>query len=228
MASFTARLRQTVDLDGFPDLVVIYLGMQVHTPKGMVTFARLGREIRKSVKAGPDGLLLHENILFAGKAFHTGMRQYWRDFEAMERWTRTLPHQGWWRDFLHDTGGTGFWHETYMRGGAFCKRAMIDFWDQSVGAALRDPRFTFARAVGEMTWALRDIPGAAELVSYESELNRFLPQYPQVILCLYDLERFSGEMVVDIMKTHPKVLVGGAVVENPYYLDPDAFLATMR
>jgi hypothetical protein len=118
--------------------------------------------------------------------------------------------------------------QTYMRGGAFCKRAMIDFWDESVGAALRDPRFTFARAVGEMTWALRDIPGAAELVSYESELNRFLPQYPQVILCLYDLERFSGEMVVDIMKTHPKVLVGGAVVENPYYLDPDAFLATMR
>ena len=118
--------------------------------------------------------------------------------------------------------------QTYMRGGAFCKRTMIDFWDQSVGAALRDPRFTFARAVGEMTWALRDIPGAAELVSYESELNRFLPQYPQVILCLYDLERFSGEMVVDIMKTHPKVLVGGAVVENPYYLDPDAFLATIE
>jgi hypothetical protein len=109
--------RQTVNLDGFPDLVVIYLGMQVHTPKGMVTFARLGREIRKSVKAGPDGLLLHENILFAGKAFHAGMRQYWRDFEAMERWTRTFPHQGWWRDFLKDTGGTGFWHETYTRAG---------------------------------------------------------------------------------------------------------------
>jgi hypothetical protein len=118
--------------------------------------------------------------------------------------------------------------QTYLRGGAFCTQTMIQFWDQSVGGALRDPAFSFARSVGEMTWALRDMPGVAELVGYESELNRFLPQYPQVILCLYDLERFSGELVVDIMKTHPKVLVGGAVVENPYYLDPDEFLATMR
>ncbi|MGH8974286.1 MAG: MEDS domain-containing protein [Acidimicrobiia bacterium] len=118
--------------------------------------------------------------------------------------------------------------QTYLRGGAFCTETMIDFWDQSVGGALRDPGFSFARSVGEMTWALRDMPGVAELVGYESELNRFLPQYPQVILCLYDLQRFSGELVVDIMKTHPKVLVGGAVVENPYYLDPDEFLATIR
>ena len=29
-----------------------------------------------------------------------------------------LPHQQWWRDFLRDSAGTGFWHETYfMRGG---------------------------------------------------------------------------------------------------------------
>jgi len=118
--------------------------------------------------------------------------------------------------------------QTYLRDGAFCTQTMLEFWDQSVGGALRDPGFSFARAVGEMTWALRDMPGVAELVGYESELNRFLPQYPQVILCLYDLERFNGGMLVDIMKTHPKVLVGGAVVENPYYLDPDEFLATMR
>jgi MEDS: MEthanogen/methylotroph, DcmR Sensory domain len=118
--------------------------------------------------------------------------------------------------------------QTYLRDGGFCTQTMLEFWEQSVGGALRDPGFSFARAVGEMTWALRDMPGVAELVGYESELNRFLPQYPQVILCLYDLERFNGGMVVDIMKTHPKVLVGGAVVENPYYLDPDEFLATMR
>ena len=115
--------------------------------------------------------------------------------------------------------------QTYLRGGTFCTERMIQFWDEAVGGALRDPGFSFARSVGEMTWAMRDMPGVAELVGYESELNRFLPQYPQVILCLYDLERFSGELIVDILKTHPKVLMGGAVVENPYYLDPDEFLA---
>jgi hypothetical protein len=76
-----------------------------------------------------------------------------------------------------------------------------------------------------MTWALRQAPGVEELVIYESELNRFLPRYPQVILCLYDLERFSGEIIIDLLKTHPKVLLGSMVVENPHYLEPDEFLA---
>jgi len=49
---------------------------------------------------------------------HLGMREYWRDFESLETWTRTLPHKDWWRNYTKDTGGTGFWHETYfMRGG---------------------------------------------------------------------------------------------------------------
>ena len=46
------------------------------------------------------------------------MRQYWRDLASLERWAREVPHQGWWREFLRDSSGTGFWHETYfMRGG---------------------------------------------------------------------------------------------------------------
>lgn len=108
--------RETVDLSGYPDLIVIYLGMRVRRPRGALKFLRLGVEIRKSVDAEPDGLLLHENYFFS--PVHGGMRQYWRDYESLERWTRTLPHQAWWRDFLRDSGGTGFWHELYsIRGG---------------------------------------------------------------------------------------------------------------
>jgi hypothetical protein len=108
--------RETVDLSGYPDLIVIYLGMRVRTPRGALHFLKLGREISKSVDAEPDGLLLHENFFFS--PVHGGMRQYWRDFAALEAWTRTLPHQAWWRDFLRDSSGTGFWHELYsIRGG---------------------------------------------------------------------------------------------------------------
>lgn len=47
-----------------------------------------------------------------------GIRQYWRDFESLERWTRADPHHTWWRQLLRDPGGTSFWHEAYfMRGG---------------------------------------------------------------------------------------------------------------
>src|SRR5262249_36204741 len=70
------------------------------------------------VKAKPDGLLLHEDIIFSLFPPHAGMRQYWRDFDSLERWVRSAPHRDWWQQFLKDSGGTGFWHETYfMRGG---------------------------------------------------------------------------------------------------------------
>jgi MEDS: MEthanogen/methylotroph, DcmR Sensory domain len=114
--------------------------------------------------------------------------------------------------------------DTYLLGGRFSTSAMLAFWDTVVGEAIADGHL-FSRAVGEMTWALRQMPGVEELVGYEAELNYFLPRYPQVILCLYDLERFDGEILVDILKTHPLVMVAGMVLDNPYYLEPDEFLA---
>jgi hypothetical protein len=110
--------RQTVDLSSFPDLVVIYLGMRVRNVRGLRKLLQTGRQIRAGVAEEPDGLLLHENLVFSLLPPHVGMRQYWRDLDALERWTRELPHQQWWKDFLRDSAGTGFWHETYfMRGG---------------------------------------------------------------------------------------------------------------
>jgi hypothetical protein len=114
--------------------------------------------------------------------------------------------------------------DAYLRGGKFTCDSMLDFWEASVGGAFA-AGFPFARAVGEMTWALRKMPGVDELVGYEAKLNRFLPRYPQVVLCLYELERFDGEVLVDVLKTHPKVLLGGMVLDNPYYLEPEEFLA---
>lgn len=107
----------TVDLSSYPDLVVIYLGMRVNSPKGLKTLLSFGPKIRESVAARPDGLLLHENLLYSLLPPHAGMRQYWRDFDSLERWARSLPHQQWWQQFLRDRGGTGFWHETYSKGG---------------------------------------------------------------------------------------------------------------
>lgn len=107
--------RQTVDLSGYPDLVVIYLGMRVNTWTGIKTLLSFGPKINRSVAAQPEGLLLHENLLFSPR--HLGMRQYWRDFDALERWARSEPHRQWWQGFVKDSGGTGFWHETYFMGG---------------------------------------------------------------------------------------------------------------
>ena len=80
--------RRTVDLSAFPDLVVIYLGMRVNEFRGLKTLLSFGPKIAKSAAEQPVGLLLHENMIFSILPPHLGMRQYWRDFESLERWAR--------------------------------------------------------------------------------------------------------------------------------------------
>jgi hypothetical protein len=110
--------RRTVDLSTYPDLVVIYLGMPVRTQMGLKTLLGFGPKIAKSAADHPDGLLRHEVFLWSLFPPHGGIRQYWRDFQSLERWARSEPHAVWWKNFMRDSGGTGFWHETYFtRGG---------------------------------------------------------------------------------------------------------------
>jgi hypothetical protein len=110
--------RQTVDLSGYPDLVVIYLGMQAKSLRGLRTLLSYGPKITSAANAAPDGLLRHQFFLLGLFPLHLGMRQYWRDFDALERWARSAPHRSWWQALLRDAAGTGFWHETYfIRGG---------------------------------------------------------------------------------------------------------------
>lgn len=114
--------------------------------------------------------------------------------------------------------------QAYLLDGAFSVERMLHFWESVVRPAMTSGRFPLVRAVGEMTWALRDLPGVGNLVRYEARLNGFLPRYPQVILCLYDLERFTdGQLLMEMLRTHPKVLMSGQLLENPWYVEPDGF-----
>jgi MEDS: MEthanogen/methylotroph, DcmR Sensory domain len=115
--------------------------------------------------------------------------------------------------------------ETYLRaGGRFDTDLMIDWLTENVTAALSGEGFPLVRAAGEMSWALGGFPGTGELFYYESQLNKYTARIPrQVLFCMYDLDRVTGSMVIDAMKTHPRVLVGGLLFENPYYVDPDQF-----
>jgi hypothetical protein len=123
--------RRTVDLSGYPNLVVIYLGMRVNRLTGIKTVLGFGPQISNSVAAQPDGLLLHEPILYSLFPPHAGMRQYWRDMDSLLAWTRSEPHREWWKSFLRNSGGTGFWHETYFMSGGM--EAIYDDVPQPIG-----------------------------------------------------------------------------------------------
>lgn len=164
--------RQTVDLSAYPDLVVVYLGMRVNALTGIRTVLGLGPQITKSVADRPDGLLLHETFTLSFVPLHVGMRQYWRDFDALERWTRSAPHRKWWQEFLRDSGGTGFWHETYfMRGGM---EAIYDDVPKPVGMMAfapikpaRGPMFSAASRAGRPSVATPQPAGLSESDLYK-------------------------------------------------------------
>jgi hypothetical protein len=48
------------------------------------------------------------------------------------------------------------------------------------------------------------------------------------VICTYQLSRFSGDTVIDIMRTHPAVIVGGILQQNPFYVPPEQFLREVR
>lgn len=104
-----------VDLSAYPDLVVVYLGFRVSTWRGLLSVLGIGRKLEVIHRDKPDGLLAHEPVLYGLR--HIGMRQYWRDFESLERFTRSEPHKTWWREFSKDPKGSGFWHEAYRKAG---------------------------------------------------------------------------------------------------------------
>ena len=103
------------DLSHYPNLTVVLLGLKVRRLRGLRTLLRLGGPISALSRERPEGLLHHETFLW--RLDQVGIRQYWRDFDALERFSRSEPHRRWWRDFSRDAGGTGFWHEVYQRGG---------------------------------------------------------------------------------------------------------------
>lgn len=115
--------------------------------------------------------------------------------------------------------------ESYLRDGDFRLARMMSFWEERVGSAVDHYGFEFVRSVGNMSWALDAKTDVSELVRYESELSLFLPRYPQVMLCLYDLDQFNGEVLIGILESHPLVLLAGMVTKNPYYIEPDKILS---
>ncbi|MEH3148165.1 MAG: DUF4188 domain-containing protein [Methylobacterium frigidaeris] len=109
-------LRETVDLSSYPDLVVVLLGLKIRRLRALPAVLDVGRGLSAIRRAPPDGLLGDRQFLFGWN--HIGIRQYWRDYDSLERFTRAAPHAAWWKSFLKDPRGCGFWHETYSaRGG---------------------------------------------------------------------------------------------------------------
>jgi hypothetical protein len=119
------------------------------------------------------------------------------------------------------------WEDAYLQDGHFDQDRQIKLIE-SVLKAGQEEGFGLTRLVANMEWALEDKSGVDDIVEYESRLNYVLPHYQDPVVCTYDLSRFNAGVAMDILRTHPLVLVGGVLQENPLYVPPDEFLKELH
>jgi len=119
------------------------------------------------------------------------------------------------------------WGEAYLRDGRFEQERMLALLEEVIEGG-RKHGFAMTRMVADMEWALEESPGVEDLVEYETRINHMWPQHEDAVICVYDLARFRAETVMDIMRTHPVVLIGGILQENPFFLPPEEFLRELR
>jgi len=118
------------------------------------------------------------------------------------------------------------WHETYLRDGYFDADGMVRLLEEGLEEDRR--KYGLTRAVGNMEWALEPVPGVTDIVEYEIKLNQVVTKYPDPLVCCYDLNKHSASVVMDILRTHPMVIVGGVLQENPLYVPPEELLEELR
>jgi hypothetical protein len=113
--------------------------------------------------------------------------------------------------------------DAYLRTGKFVADDMLNYWKDAATAA-EAADYGFARAAGEMP---RELDGASrrEFMRYEARLTKFVAGLPGVILSLYDLRLSGGEVLMDVLRTHPVAVVDGVLHDNPYYVPPDTLLS---
>jgi MEDS: MEthanogen/methylotroph, DcmR Sensory domain len=111
-----------------------------------------------------------------------------------------------------------------------------DRFDQDVWLALFERVLQSGPAAGygqtrflaQMEWALENLPGVEDLIEFETRLNHLVPKYDDTVICAYDLRRFDAGVVIYALRTHPVVIIGGLLQENPFFVPPDELLREIR
>jgi hypothetical protein len=119
------------------------------------------------------------------------------------------------------------WQDAYLRGGRFDQDRTLGVLEEVLQSAAA-AGYPLTRFVSRVEAALVDKVGADSWLEYETRVNYVLAKYDDPAICIYDLSKFSGDLVMDIMRTHPVVIIGEVLQENPFFVPPDRFLLEIR
>ena len=117
--------------------------------------------------------------------------------------------------------------ETYLRDGHFDQDRMLEFFEQ-LASGNAGGGFPLSRIVCHMEWAADGRSHVDDLVEFESRVNDIWRRHDDVVICTYDLAKVGGDTVIDIMRTHPLIIIGGILQLNPFFVPPEQFLREVR
>jgi hypothetical protein len=107
----------------------------------------------------------------------------------------------------------------------------LDIWLEGFEEVLQSGRaagYARTRFLAQMEWALADMPGLDELMQFESRVNFVVPKYNDTVICAYDLTKFGASTILYALRTHPVVIIGGLMQQNPFYVEPELLLRELQ
>jgi hypothetical protein len=117
--------------------------------------------------------------------------------------------------------------DTYLRDGAFDLDRMLAVFEQLASGNAKHG-FPLSRIVCGMDWAAESRVFVDNVIEFESRVNDVWRHHDDAVICMYHFGQFSGDAVVDILRTHPMVILGGLLQPNPFFVPPEQFLPEFR
>ena len=117
--------------------------------------------------------------------------------------------------------------EVYLPDGRFDQDRMLAVFEQLASGNAK-PGFPLSRICCRMDWAVEDRSYVDDVIEFESRVNDVWLRHDDAVICTYYLGQFGSDAVIDIMRTHPMVIIGGILQQNPFFVPPDEFLREFR
>jgi len=117
--------------------------------------------------------------------------------------------------------------ETYLRHGHFDPDRMLEVFEQLASGNAKGG-FPLSRIVCRMDWAVEGESHFENVVEFESRVNDVWSRHDDAVICTYHLAKFGGDTVMDILQTHPMVIIRGILWQNPFFVPPEEFLREVR
>jgi hypothetical protein len=117
--------------------------------------------------------------------------------------------------------------EAYLRDGEFDQDRMLETFEK-LASGNAPGGFPISRIVCRMDWVVGDQARLENVIEFESRVNDVWSRHDDAVICTYHLSQFRGDAVIDILRTHPLVIIGGFLQQNPFFTPPQEFLREYR